>query len=450
MDFAKRAADHLHYDIDPIVRSRLDNDFYKLLMRRLILEKHGSTRVRFALKNRTSSIPLARIIPIEAMREQLDHAQGLRYEPADLHWIAGNTFYGEEGMFPKSFISALKVSRLPDYELSIDEETGQFNLESEGTWADVMDWEDYILTITNELRIRQVMRDMSRFDIDITYARAKTKFHAKLERLKEYPEIKISEFGTRRRHSHPWQRWVIEAMMEVLGDQMVGTSNSFFARDLGIEAKGTNAHELPMVYAALAAAAHANDDEPLRQSQYQVLKDWQGIYGEKLRMGLPDTFGTTQFLENAPEWLAWWAGFRPDSKDPYTATDELVAYWKSKGQNPKKKAVLYSDGLDVRIPGYEPNGDDIIDIHLATRDRVSDTYGWGTMATNDFIGCVPGDPLALKPISLVCKVHSANGHPAVKISDNPAKAASPSQAEISRYKQAFGTDGIGAERKTKV
>ena len=181
-----------------------------------------------------------------------------------------------------------------------------------------------------------------------------------------------------------------------------------------------------------------------------MLKDWQGIYGEKLRMGLPDTFGTTQFLENAPEWLAWWAGFRPDSKDPYTATDELVAYWKSKGQNPKKKAVLYSDGLDVRIPGYEPNGDDIIDIHLATRDRVSDTYGWGTMATNDFIGCVPGDPLALKPISLVCKVHSANGHPAVKISDNPAKAASPSQAEISRYKQAFGTDSIGAERKTKV
>ena len=67
MDFAKRAVDHLHYDIDPIIRNRLDNDFYKLLMRKMILNRHPKAQVRFALKNRTSDIPLARIIPIEAL-----------------------------------------------------------------------------------------------------------------------------------------------------------------------------------------------------------------------------------------------------------------------------------------------------------------------------------------------------------------------------------------------
>jgi len=449
MDFAKRAIDHLHYDIDPVIRNRLDNDFYKLLMRRLINEKHAGTRVRFAFTNRSKGIPLARIIPIEVLRAHLDHIQTLRYTDADIHWVGGNTFYGEEGMFPKPYLNALRLSRLPDYELSIDER-GQFVFETEGTWADVMDWEDYFLATLNELRIRSLMRGMTRLEIEITYARAKSKFHAKLEALKEHPGIFVSEFGTRRRHSHLWQRWIIEAMIEVLGSQMVGTSNSYFARELGIPAKGTNAHELPMVYAAKAAQDHPGDDEALRQSQYQVLRDWQSIYGDALRVGLPDTFGTTQFLQNAPIEFSWWKGFRPDSKDPYEATDELVAYWLRNGQDPHKKTIVYADGLDVAVPGYEIQGESIIDIHRAVRDRVDDTYGWGTMASNDFVGCVPGRPGLLDPISIVCKVHSVNGHPAVKISDNPAKAKSPSQAELERYLRVFGDQGIGDERLTRV
>lgn len=450
MDFAKRAVDHLHYDIDPIVRNRLDNDFYKLTMRRVVLERHAGTRVRYSMTNRTTDVRLADLIPIEAMREQLDHARTLRYEPSDLHWIAGNTFYGEEGMFPKSFISALKVSRLPEYELGIDAERGQFTLETEGSWPDAMDWEDYFLTITNEMRNRALMRGMSALDIDVMYARAKSKFYAKLERLARFPDIRISEFGTRRRHSHPWQEWIIRAMVEVLGDQMVGTSNSYFARKLGIEAKGTNAHEMPMVYAALAAAAHPDDDDALVASQYEVLRDWQASYGDKLRMFLPDAFGTTQFLRNSPEWLAWWMGARPDSKDAHEAGEELIEWWRAKGQDPANKTILFSDGLDVRIPGFEPQGDDVTDIHEAFRGRVSDAYGWGTMATNDFIGCVPGNPDLLRPISLVCKVHSVNGHPAVKISDNPAKASSSSREEIARYMRAFGCEGIGDNRGTIV
>ena len=451
MDFAKRAVDHLHYDYDPIVRSRLDNDFYKLLMRKMILNRHPKVRVRSALINRTSSVPLARIIPIEALREQLDHAKSLRYEPKDLHWIAGNTFYGQEGMFDRDFINHLKLSRLPDYELSVDKSGDNFVLETEGDWPDQIDWEDYVLFIVNELRNREIMRELSKLDLDVMYSRAKSKAVHKLEEIRKNPGILVSEFGTRRRHSHLWQRWIIEAMMEILGDQFIGTSNSFFARELGLEAKGTNAHELPMVYAALAAAAHPDDDEPLRQSQYEVLSHWAADNNQNLKMALPDTFGTTQFLKNAPPEIAmFWNGFRPDSKDPYEATDEMVNYWKHHAQNPKSKTVLYSDGLDVPVPGYEINGSNMIEIHKAVRDRVSDTYGWGTMITNDFIGCVPGQPDALKPISIVYKVQTANGHPAVKLSDNPAKATSPDPAEIERYKRAFGVEGSENRRQTIV
>lgn len=451
MDFAKRAVDHLHYDINPIFRSRLDNDFYKLLMRKMILNRHPKVRVRSALRNRTSNVPLARIIPIEALREQLEYAQKLRYEPQDIHWIGGNTFYGKKGMFDQDFLHHLELSRLPDFELSIDKSGDQFILEVEGDWPDQMDWEDICLGIVNEMLYQESMRGMSALDIDVMYARAKSKAVAKLEEIRKHPGITLAEYGTRRRHSHVWQKWIIEAMMEMLGDQMIGTSNSFFAREFGIDAKGTNAHELPMVYAALAAAAHPDDDEPLRQSQYEVLKHWRAENDENLLIALPDAFGTTQFLQNAPAELALlWKGFRPDSKDPYEATDELCAFWKSHAQNPQNKLVIYADGLDVRIPGHAINGEDMIALHLAVRDRVQDTYAMGTMLTNDFVGCVPGKPEAMKPLSIVFKVHTVNGHPAVKISDNPAKASSPSQTEIDRYFGAFGREGAANLRKTVV
>jgi nicotinate phosphoribosyltransferase len=66
------------------------------------------------------------------------------------------------------------------------------------------------------------------------------------------------------------------------------------------------------------------------------------------------------------------------------------------------------------------------------------SIGWGTNLTNDFTGCAPAVKLIdLKPVSLVCKVFEANGRPAVKLSDNPAKFLGPKK-EIERYTRVFG------------
>src|SRR3546814_14628927 len=97
-----------------------------------------------------------------------------------------------------------------------------------------------------------------------------------------------------------------------------------------------------MVYAALAET-----DDDLRNSPYKVLKDWQNAYGDNLRISLPDTFGTTQFLENAPDWVGWWKGSRPDSKEPVQAGTELVNWWRKRGEDPMKKLIILADGFDV-------------------------------------------------------------------------------------------------------
>ncbi|RVA15830.1 nicotinate phosphoribosyltransferase, partial [Mesorhizobium sp. M7A.F.Ca.CA.004.11.2.1] len=51
--------------------------------------------------------------------------------------------------------------------------------------------------------------------------------------------------------------------------------------------------------------------------------------------------------------------------------------------------------------------------------------------------CAPTETNSLDAISLVCKVTEANGRPAVKLSDNPAKATGDVK-EIERYLRIFG------------
>ena len=444
MDFARRAWDH-SFPFDPIVRSLLDTDFYKLLMAQMIHEKHFHELASFTLNNRTKSVRLAELIDLGELREQLDHVRSLRFQPSELIWLRGQEFYGQDGLFSPSFLDFLRRLHLPEYELHTDRETGQIAFETSGRWCEVTFWEIPLLAIVNELRNRAVLRRMSRSQLDILYARAKVKLYAKLERLARLDGLNLTDFGTRRRHSFLWQEHCVLTAQEVLGDAFTGTSNALLAMKHGLEAKGTNAHELPMGLAALCAP---DDDACLKEAQYRVLLEWQNTYRGGLLVFLPDTFGTTQFLRDAPQWVANWTGARPDSKPPIEAGEELIAFWKRMAVDPEEKLVVFSDGMDVAIPGHEPNGNDIAAVHEHFRGRVRTGFGWGTMLTNDFLGCHPSDPDALKPISLVAKLAAANGHPAVKLSDNYNKATGPA-AEVERYRRVFGSEGL-AEAPTKV
>ena len=152
------------------------------------------------------------------------------------------------------------------------------------------------------MRARKVLRE---------YARAKAKLWEKVVRLNRLAELRIADFGTRRRHSFLWQNWCVEALAEGLGEKFTGTSNVLLAMDHDLDAIGTNAHELPMVVAALAEG-----DEALKQAPYNVLESWQRTYDGNLLIVLPDAYGTTNFLKHAPQWISQWSGFRIDSKDP--------------------------------------------------------------------------------------------------------------------------------------
>ena len=423
VDIATRVYNH-KWQIDPIVRSLIDTDFYKLLMCQSVFRNKRDTRVTFSLINRSKSIRLAELIDEKELREQLDYARSLRLSRGESTWLRGNTFYGKRQMFRSDFMEWFEGFSLPPYHLEVRD--GQYELTFEGKWHEVMMWEIPALAILMELRSRAVTQKMGRFELQVLYARAMTRVWEKIESLRQIEGLKIADFGTRRRHGFLWQDWCVQAMLEGLGDAaqggaFIGTSNCLIAMRRDIEAIGTNAHELPMVYAALAET-----DAELRAAPYRVLADWHEEHDGNLRMILPDTYGTKGFLEDAPDWLAGWTGIRIDSGDPAAGAETAIDWWKARGEDPRQKLVIFSDGLDV---------EKIHELHARFTGRVKVSFGWGTLLTNDFRGFVPDDALA--PFSLVCKAISADGRPTVKLSDNPQKAMGPKD-EIARYKRVFG------------
>ncbi|MCY3875051.1 MAG: nicotinate phosphoribosyltransferase [Rhodobacteraceae bacterium] len=418
VDIATRVHNH-KWKIDPIVRSLIDTDFYKLLMCQFVFRRYPETRVTYKLINRSTSLPLADLVDEGELREQLDHIRSLSLSRGESTWLRGNTFYGKRQMFSHAFLEWFEQLKLPAY--SLERRGDQYELTFEGCWPEAMLWEITALSVIMELRSRAVLELLGKFELQVLYARAMTKILEKIDRLRPIEPLAVADFGTRRRHSFLWQDWCVQAMIEGLGEKFSGTSNCLIAMRREVEAIGTNAHEIPMVYAALAKS-----DAKLEQAPYAVLSDWQQEHDGNLLIMLPDTFGSEGFFKNAPEWAARWKGVRVDSGLPEIGAERALRWWHEHGEDPAEKLVIFSDGLDVG---------DIERLARGFSERTNVAFGWGTLLTNDFRGLVSDD--ALDPFSLVCKLIEVEGRPTVKLSDDANKTVGQDR-EVSRYRSVFG------------
>ena len=417
--FASRACSESD---SPVIRSGVDTDFYKLLMAQSVIRHRPAVEVTFSIVNRTKSVRLAEEVDEEKLRAELDRARTLALTPAEAAYLCGLEVGGRR-VFTTEFVAAFVDLRLPPY--SLDVRDGQFDLTFTGPWPAVMQWEVPALAILMELRSRAVLERMPSASRQRLYAEAGTRLEAKLERLGRLEGLRLADFGTRRRHSFAWQEEAVVRARDRLGRAFLGTSNVLLAMRHGVDPIGTSAHELPMVYAALA-----DGDEALAAAPYAVVADWEADYAAPFRILLPDTFGTAGFLARAPESVARWSGIRIDSGDPVGIAEMAIEWWRAQGEDPREKSVIFSDGLDVA---------EIESLHRYFAGRVKVAFGWGTLLTNDFRGLCPADALA--PFSLVCKAVSADGRPTVKLSDNPAKALGPA-LEVARYRRVFA---VGAQ-----
>jgi nicotinate phosphoribosyltransferase len=403
----------------PPVQSLMDIDFYKFTMGQFIHRFYADNMVTFKLIIRDKNVRLWKYVDLNELRQSFEHVQTLAMRKTDIYYLRGMDLY-DKYLFDENYLSFLRNLHLSGYR--IEQAEGTIEISFTAKWSEVTYWETIALAIVSELYYRGVMKGMTLNEIERFYVIADNKLQNNLQEIKRNPGIRFADFGQRRRHSFLWQKYVIGEAKRVLGDQFIGTSNTWMAFHYDLSAIGTNAHELSMVVTALR-----DTPEEMRKAQYDVLKQWEEMYGQGLRIMLPDTYGSLQFYANAPEWLKEWKGQRQDSGDPIVE-GEVYKNWLIKhGVDPKEKLTIFSDGLDVAEMKS-------IASHFSGNHLLS--FGWGTLFTNDMRGVLPGNN-DMRAFSMACKVTSVNGRPCVKLSDDTSKATGP-KSEIARYIEIFG------------
>jgi nicotinate phosphoribosyltransferase len=384
-------------------------DYYKATMSQLEYETHPGTEVTFTLKNRAEAM-LSEYVQPEALQRRCEALRS-GWQPTELAYLASLQNQDGTAQFTEEYLDFLADNPLPPVDVLLDER-GDIAVSATGSWPLVTFWETVIMSELNEMYFENKLAHSGR-SLEDLYREGDRRLDEKIALLKTHPDIKFSDFGTRRRFSYEWQKHVIERVATELPDNFTGTSNIYLAHELGLKPIGTFAHELPMVYAALAD----KDGENPLSGHNRVLQDWQEFYRGDLSTALTDTFTSDFFFADfTPEQAASWKALRHDSGDPFEFGEKVIDFYRSQGIDPQTKTVVFSDGLDIGL---------IIRLADHFKDRIPVMFGWGTTLTND---------LGIRPNNFVMKATLADGVPTVKLSDAEGKYTGPPE-KIALYKE---------------
>ncbi len=399
-------------------------DYYKPTMSQLAFEQEPDAEVTFTFKNRGEQ-RLADYLDVENLQQRFDDIRRAGWKEHELGYLAGIHNSAGERVFTDNYLDFLRTHELPEVDVKLDEDTDDIAIETTGPWALSSFWETIVMSELNEAYFENYVTAQG-LDLEKVYEEGQRRLDEKIAILNANPDIKLADFGTRRHFSLRWQKHVVEELA-TRTNNLVGTSNVALARTLGLKPIGTFAHEMPMVYAALADAR----GEDIRASHQHFLHDWEERYGEDLSTILPDTFGTKFFFADfTKEQAEKSRGLRHDSGDPFEFGKNAIDMYKNFAIDPHTKTLVFSNGLDMP---------QTVAIQKEFRSRVGTLYGIGTSSTCDF-------GIVVRPLNVVMKATRVriDGKEAetVKISDDEGKHTG-SPEKLAEYEIAFGARPAG-------
>lgn len=385
-----------------IINSLLDTDFYKFTMAQVVLHRYPAAMARYAFKCR-NNIDLTGYV--EEIKAEVQHLCSLRFKKEELDYLSSISY------FKPDFIEYLRLLQLnPDY-IKVCIKDNKLAISIEGPWISTIWFEVPVLAIVSEIHSKHQKQDVEYIGND----RLSTKIRF-LNSRSELSEIfKFADFGTRRRHSHRRQDYVINEFLKKLVNPMfIGTSNVYFAMKYGIKPIGTMAH----VY----IQAHQQLGVRLEDSQKEALQVWADEYRGELGIALTDTVGMDAFLKDFDPYFAkLFDGCRHDSGGPYEWCSKLIDHYKGMGIDPSTKTAVFSDGLNFEIA---------VNICNTFRESIKTSFGIGTNLTND---------MGFRPPSIVIKMVECNGRPVAKISDSPGKGMCEDDDYLVTLKRSYKT-----------
>lgn len=384
------------------MKSILDTDLYKFTMGQAVNQLFPRARAKYRFVNRNHDKQPISDKMIDGIRDDIGSMELLQLSDDEAEWLRATC----------PFLTSWYTDWLKSYRFSPEQVRVQpgerCEIEIEGLWGDAIYWEVPLLAIIT----KHIMKAQKTLDDD-DFALLDAKAQEKAKTLRNNG-CHVADFGTRRRFSYEVQQSVIKQFIKYGEGFFLGTSNVHFAHTLGVKPIGTMAHEWIQAISGLVGLRHANRF---------ALEAWNKVYQGRLGIALTDTFGSNAFWGDFDGVYArLFDGVRQDSGDPINFMLRAEKHYKSLGIDPKSKAVIFSDGLDVgKACLYQ----------RATEPHMKCSFGIGTHLTNDIPGTVPAN--------VVIKLVEIDGVPVVKLSDNPTKAiGDPKAIDVAKW-----TFGIG-------
>jgi nicotinate phosphoribosyltransferase len=392
-----------------IITSLLDTDLYKFTMMQVVLHQFPGAQVEYKFKCRNAGINLA---PYAAeIREEIRSLCTLRFSDAELAYLRGMRFIKSD------FVDFLGLFRLNEKYIQITPQpNGELDITVQGPWLHTILFEIPVLAIVNEVYFRNTQK-MPRLQ------EGRQRLDAKIDLLHAdgLADLKIADYGTRRRFSKAWHEEVLRVLAAKLGTtaptgQFAGTSNVLFAMKLGFTPLGTMAHEYLQAAQALGPR--------LRDSQIFAFESWAREYRGDLGIALSDVYGMSAFLRDFDMYFCkLFDGARHDSGDPFDWGERMIAHYAGNRVDPKTKILIFSDGLTVPRT---------IELYQRFRGRCQLAFGIGTNLTNDL-----GDAPQHVPLQIVMKLVKCNGQPVAKLSDTPSKNMCEDEKYLAYLRQVF-------------
>ena len=389
-----------------IIQSMLDNDEYKFTMLQAILHQHSGAMVEYLFKCRTDGIDF-RAYANDIIKEVNKMCRELRFTKEDLEYL------GDLRFIKQDTIQFLKLFRFDyNYVNILADDRGQLHINISGPWLHTILFEVPILSIVSEVYSR---------DMSMNFKEANKRTHQKTSMINDllkdfHIQMPISEFGGRRRHSVEAHRNALEifkseCLFSTHGTGLVGTSNVMMAKEFGLTAIGTMAHEWLQAHQALYRVA---------DSQFMALENWSKEYRGDLGIALSDVIGLKYFLHDFDLFFSkLFDGSRQDSGDAQDYGNALIKHYNGMKIDPMTKSIVFSDGLTTK---------EAIVLALYFDKKIKHAYGIGTHITNDF---------GFKALQIVLKMTKCNGQPVAKLSDTPGKSMCADDNYKAYLKEAF-------------
>lgn len=380
---------------EPIITSLLDTDLYKLTMMQCIMHQFPNTQVEYRFKSRKA----VNLKPYwAAIENEIRSLCQLKLSDSELTYLRTLPF------FKADFIDFLATFSLQEKYVHLDAQE-EFTLIIKGPWVATILFEVPLLAIISEVYYRENYPDED-------FSLASEKLVSKIAQVKEYPQLRFSDFGTRRRFSKQWQEAVIKTLHQSLPEAFIGTSNVYFAKAFNLQPIGTMAHEFLQACQVLAPQ--------IQGSQAFALRAWLIEYPQDLSIALTDVLTMDVFLTEFDTHLAnRFQGLRQDSGDPIEWGNKALQHYERLGIDARQKTFVFSDSLTISKA---------IEIAKYFAHKCTSLFGIGTHLTNDV-----GHP----SLDIVIKMTHTNQQPVIKVSDSKGKMVCENPYLYQRVKEIF-------------